>query len=120
MEALLRSDDIVSLRFRRLGRVGCVDFPNGARAYGPPGEPLIAMAKRAGFQDIEIGCNQGTCGTCEFVLRLGQDDSDRVRPVRMCKSRLPKADPTAGAMELLSTESEAAQRYYERLRNRPI
>ena len=102
----------------RVGRVGCVTFPNGGRAFGAAGTSLSVLAKRAGFEDITYDCGQGNCGSCEFVLRMGQDEGDRIRPVRMCKSKLPKAPPTSGAMALMSVDSEAAQRHFAELQRK--
>ena len=116
MGALVAAPTEVTIGFARYGRMGCVRFPNGERAFAAPGDALRTMSLAAGFEgDVEYKCSKGTCGSCEWVLRMGQDEDDRIKPVRMCVSKLPKVPPFAGAMEILPRDSPAAQRHFEKL-----
>lgn len=118
MEVLVDAPEDVTLGLRRFGDTACIDFPNGARAFGTPGvETLQTLASQAGFEDVVYSCKgEGVCGSCEFMLRLGQSDDDSAKPVRFCKSTLPQVDATAGAMSIHSKKSEVAERYYEKMR----
>ena len=112
MDALIGAPEEVELTFRRPVKTACIDFPDGERAFGVKGDNLRTLALRAGYNKIVYDCGEGSCGSCEMVLRSGT--SERCRSVRTCKSRLPSAELTP--WELLTTDAPEAQEYFERLR----
>ena len=116
MDVLIGGPAELSLRFKRPGTVACVRFPNGKRAFGRPGEPLENLAIEAGFNDqVVYECRQGSCGTCEWYLQLGQSEDDRVRPVRLCRTKVPRVPADSGACSILSVDSDEAKAYAERM-----
>ena len=112
MEALVSAPDELDLTFKREGRVTCVDFPNGQRAFAKQGEPLYDVAKRVKYHDkIVYECMKGSCGTCELVLQNGGSGS--CKSIRMCRAKVPAAD--LSAWELLTTDSREAQEFFAKL-----
>lgn len=114
MDALVAAPDEVTLTLRRDGLSGCAIFPDGSRAFGTPGTDLAELAQNAGFR-VPYDCGSGHCGVCEMFSR--DEGGDRVKPVRMCRSRLPKSAAYI-ATELLSPDSPEAREYVARMKER--
>lgn len=114
MEVLINAPERLNLLMAREGKFGCVLFPDGSRAFGPIGEAMEQLQIQVGYQKIPYDCREGTCGVCDMVIRSGDDG--KVRPMRMCKARLPKATPDAPEWQLLHLDHPAAKEYADRLR----
>ena len=112
MDAIIAAPAECILTFRRPAKTACIDFPDGERAFGVKGDSLRTLALRAGYKKIVYNCGEGSCGSCEMVLRSGT--SERCRSVRTCKARLPSAELTP--WELLTTDAEEAQEHFVRLK----
>lgn len=87
MELLVAATEPVTLKLARdVSAVGRVRFPDGSAAFGVPGDELEQLARLASFTSVEYDCRRGTCGVCEMFLLA---PSGQMRPIRMCKARLP-------------------------------
>lgn len=55
-----------------------VTFPGGKKAKANPGDPLKAVAKKAGYK-AAYGCEEGKCGTCEHKVKARHLEESSVR-----------------------------------------
>lgn len=116
MAALQAAPETLEMTFRRRGHVACLDFPDGKRTFGVPGDVLSFLCKRAKYRDVKYGCSEGTCGTCEMVLVNG--DTDQCKSVRVCRSQLGRLSPTAQPWRLLQPDAPEAQAYFRALQKK--
>ncbi|KAL1522150.1 hypothetical protein AB1Y20_021795 [Prymnesium parvum] len=101
---------------RARGAMGALRLRDGTLAFASPRSELMPLAREHRLP-CEFRCTQGTCGSCEMLLR--DEESGQVRPVRMCVAKMPSGS-SASLMpwEVLTTDSAAAEEYYEGLRRR--
>jgi ferredoxin len=112
--ALDMAPDNAEFKFRRKGNFGCIDFPDGKRTFGLPGESMQELVARAGYTGVKFGCGEGKCGSCDMFLR--DADTGVVKPMRLCLNTLKPASPEAAPWELLKKnhpEAIAAKRKEE-------
>ena len=117
MAVLLDAPERCDLSFgRQRGRAAALQFPDRL-VFTQPGDPIMPLAKQAGFE-VEYSCMQGNCGSCSMFLRDGE--SEEVRPVRMCRAKVPPG--SLMPWEVLRPDSEEAKAYEasmeERLKRR--
>ena len=116
MATLQGAPETLDLTFRRRGNTACLDFPDGKRAFGVPGDGLSSLCKRAKYRDVKYGCSGGTCGSCEMVLVNG--DTDQCKSVRVCRAQLGRLSPTAQPWRLLQPDAPEAQAYFKALQKK--
>jgi ferredoxin len=112
--ALSMCSDNAVFEFRRRGNYGCIDFPDGKRTFGRPGESMKELVQRAGYTGVKFGCGEGKCGSCDMFVRHA--DTGVVKPMRLCLNSLQPASPEAGPWELLKRnhpEAKAAKKKEE-------